>query len=737
MPDPQPKPFSYVPVRVTTSDRVTIGHVRYRMVREYPGEIILETEGDDPRRETFTEQEFSRRHLLGEIIIDEGYHSLHKKIPEVIREIPWRNIKPHKRAKAQYFENLIRAYERYVADKGPLPRTVDELGPKMLNLSMEALEVTRKALAGETVHFKKLISVGHFNKIYANYQQSGRKTAALVSKDQGNKRVYYYDEASLKIWREEADLYAHSQRPKKKDKYEDLVARIRDENAARPDRNKLELCSYKVFRRLINELGAYYVVCKRYSKAVADRKFKFDRGGFGLFRPGERVDIDEKVVDLMLLLQYAHIWETLSDDEKEKARRVRVWVIVAMDIATRYIFGMRFCMSPNAQATIDVIQMMMQDKSETSAYVGALSPWFGRCRPETICTDNGSGLVNEEVADVLVECEIPHIRPNADHPEARGHIESSFRSHRRIVRHYQGRTFKDVLEKAGYDPVKTASLPLDLFEQEYTKAILDVYHNTPHEGLGGETPHNSLIRQTQTHKMRPHIGPDILRHIFGMDDTRTLDGEGLRFLGVPYSSPELRMWMAQDGQVEVPIRVNKRDMASISYLRDGKWYIADNQIGLAPDISVAEWLVVWRRIGGDFKKGSEVALDLMYAGLRDLRESGDAAAYRNPLGLRDLTAEKVREAERALIYRSGIKLIKATQHVASLDPPVVRPSAFIDDDAAGFNDPVAEISAYAEAQETARAQAFPKVGAKPTTTIGSPSPSSRRSQVGSASSLKF
>lgn len=100
----------------------------------------------------------------------------------------------------------------------------------------------------------------------------------------------------------------------------------------------------------------------------------------------------------------------------------------------------------------------------------------------------------------IAECEIGHSRYGGRSAGARSH-RVQLRGHQRIVSFYQGRTFKDVVEKGDADPVKEASMPMDRIEREYLRAILDIYHNTPHEGLGGETPHNAWVRQTQLHKV--------------------------------------------------------------------------------------------------------------------------------------------------------------------------------------------------------------------------------------------
>ncbi len=716
-----PKPFSYMPIKVTVVDRVTIGNQRYRLSRHHAGQVVVETIEEMPRFESFTELEFYEKHACGEIKIEENYFSQHRKTPDVHPGWLFTDYSPKKQAKALFYEQLIQAYENLSTKEGGLKRTVDELGPRMASLALEALSIVGKMQnGGGSVRLQRIPSVGHFNKMYRLFKDSGGRTISLISKDEGPKRTYRIDPESLAVWEEYAEGYATDGRPTVKKQHLLLLAAIDGINKARALEGKHRLLapSYKVFAKIIKGLGAYHIHHGRYGKASADKKFGFTRGGFGFFRPGERVDIDEKRMDLMALFKYADMWEKLTDDEKNEAKRIRLWVVVAIDIATRYILGMRFCTKPNSKTTLEVIRMVMEDKSEISAFVGAQSQWIGYCRPERFYTDSGSALVNDEVAPKIAECEIGHARPTAGTPQARGHVESSFRGHQRIVSFYQGRTFKDVVEKADADPVKEASVPIDRIEREYLRAILDIYHNTPHEGLGGETPHNAWVRQTQLYKMRPLIEPDVKRHIFGLDEVRTLGPEGLRFLGVNYHSPVLAKWHLQDGGVEVPIRVDVGNIRSISFKKDGHWYIADNQIGLPDDVSLPEWMAMWERVTREYAKSTTVTLDIFYAALRDLRESGEAAALRNPLGLRRVTMENVRSYERALLHKAGFTVQAALATPASLPAPVGRRSAFLSANAPGYNDIVTDAEALELAEKVARGE--PATTKTPRTTTNNP-----------------
>lgn len=701
----QPKTFTYMPIAMTILDRIAIGESHYRLHSDRDGEVILQSEEEQSSYAHFSEPEFYKMHMDGEIKIEVGYHNKHRRKFSANPQLPYRSNSTKKRAKARFYHELIKAFDALDrTTEGGVPRTVDDLGPHMPNLAISALDVTRRILAGETVEGQRVPTVGHFNKMYRKFKDSGNNVQVLVSRDEGPKKKTLVDAESLVLWEQYAEAYATPQKLSQRDVWEDLVGEIAQRNRQRrSDQHTLTAPSFKVMRRMIKELGGYHVCCGRHGKSKADKKFGLTNGGFGFFRPGERVDIDEKEIDLMILLEYAHIWETLTDEEKEAVRRIRVWVVVAIDLATRYILAMKFCTAPNARTTIDVIRMMMDDKRDMSQYVGAISPWIGHCRPEMVYTDGGSGLVNDEVADVMVECEVDHTRPSAGQPQARGHIESSFRTHRRIVRHFQGRTFKDIIERGDYDSVATASLPLDRFEKHYVRAILDIYHNSPHEGLGGETPHNAWVRQTRLYKVRPFIEPDVMRHIFGIEFTRTLDGDGLRFLNVQYQSPLLADMLTKHGQIDVRIRMSLDDMTSMSFQKDGYWYIADNTIDLAPGVGVAEWMAVMDTVTAKYKETTAITMDIVYVALSELRQSGTAAALENPLGLRNLTRDAIDKFERSLVHKARLSVQKSPLGPLTLNAHAPHAGAFIGESAPGFDNIVADVAEQVAAEVTKKA----------------------------------
>lgn len=719
-----PRTYTYMPIRVGTLDLVTISPSRYRLAETLPTGMVLQTiDEDEPRFVPYTDEEFYRLHVAGKARVEEGYFSEVKA--RLRNEIgkPFNKFKPHQQAKAHYFRALIEHYERVAEKEGGIARTKDELGPRMVEFCLAVQGFTNLEALKKHKGFKP-ISFGHFNRMYRAFIMSDENMLSLVSKDAGPKgRKLHVCAESLAIWQKHADRYAQDRRHKQRQLYIDMQSDIGTENRRREAEGEpiiLSECSFKVFRNLIFRLGAYHVFRGRYGFKRAQRKFALSHGGFSLFKPGERVDIDEKLVDLMVLLEYAHIWETLSDEEKNLVHRIRLWVVVAIDVATRYILAMRFCYAPNEDTTIDVIRMMMSDKTELSSYLGAIAPWIGRARPELVYTDNGSALVSQKVLDTMHQCEVDHTRPPAEHPAARGHLESFFRGNDRVVRFYSGRTFKDVLEKMDYNPVSEASLPLDEFERAYIRAIVDVYHNSPHEGLGGETPHNAWVRMTLQYKMRPLIEPDVMRHIFGMELTRTLGGHGVTFFGIDYTSPVLARLFLDKGAVEVAIKVDVMDLTSISFEMDGGQYIADNAIALAPGIGLAEWVYMWKLIARTFKGTGAVTMPIVHETLNHMRLSGDSAALRNPIGMRNVSREEVLKEERKMMHKARLSPRPGDEPMPTLASPQPKAGAFLDEFAPGFENLVEEVK-----EELAAEAGKPK---KTTTS---------RSQIGSAGDIGF
>ncbi len=90
---------------------------------------------------------------------------------------------------------------------------------------------------------------------------------------------------------------------------------------------------------------------------------------------------------------------------------------------------------------------------------------------------------------MLADLGIIFVAPQVGQPNKRATVERSFGTTRtQFLPHFSGQTFANVGDKGDYDPGKNASLFVDELAPALVLYDVDVYHNSPHEGLYGETP---------------------------------------------------------------------------------------------------------------------------------------------------------------------------------------------------------------------------------------------------------
>ncbi len=95
--------------------------------------------------------------------------------------------------------------------------------------------------------------------------------------------------------------------------------------------------------------------------------------------------------------------------------------------------------------------------------------------------------------------------PPAGLPALRGRIERFFKTAgMQALCPYTGRTFESIAAKGDYDPVARVSLTLPELCDVITRWVLDIYHNSPHIGLKGETPANCWKRLVKAYGIIPH-----------------------------------------------------------------------------------------------------------------------------------------------------------------------------------------------------------------------------------------
>jgi putative transposase len=383
------------------------------------------------------------------------------------------------------------------------------------------------------------------------------------------------------------------------------------------------------------------------------KKFAPVRQGLLVRAPGERVEIDEWKIDLHTLMSFTDVWNKLNVDQRKALKKVRVWVTVAIDVATRCILALRFSTrAPSAHSSIAALEMVVTSKEHIAEVAGALNRWHHALTPRAIYTDAGAGFIDAGFRAVVAALHAKHVIPPSGMPSARGTVESVFRTFgQRFLHYFHGRTFTSIDEKGDYESEANAVLNIDELCRYLTRAIVDIYHNEPHSGLGGETPANAWLRLSREYAVLPPISQSQRRRIFGTPIKRKLGPLGIRFLGIYYNSPELqRLWakrsaLPDTGTRSVDVRIDRFNVRTISYHDDEHWVDLTTELKIPEGVSVWEWTEAADALAKAHRKNAPMNLSTVLKAVDDLREAGNAAAARAELGTDVISASAYRKVE--------------------------------------------------------------------------------------------
>ncbi|NKM95691.1 integrase catalytic domain-containing protein [Rhizobium leguminosarum] len=489
-----------------------------------------------------------------------------------------------------------------------------------------------------------------FKRWHDRYHACDMDVMALLPRHHGpGSKLFAFSPRAVAFAHDKARSYLDRSRPKKADVYRRYLAALLAENQTLPAHLRMGKVSRKKFEAMISKFDAFHVVAARYGEKHAVKKFMAIRRSFTIVAPGQRIEMDFVNVDLVSLLVETGIWNALPPSIQEKIPRVRIYFGAAIDVATRYIVAFKASLNPNGAAAVAVIRMIMEDKRHLSTYVGAQTPWIAKLRPRFIAHDNGSEFIANRTQNVLRLSKIEANRPPAGQPTFRPFIERLFHTIGLLVAPYfDGRTFHNVVEKGDYDPQKHGSLLVEELIKVFILAICDIYHNKPHDGLGGNTPHNAWVDACKEYEIDFPPGAKEMLHIFGHATQSRVSFYGVTVMGITYDDPELQRLRRKYGEVDVPVKFDPECAAHILFKSDKGWFVARNTVGLDDDVTFAEWIVARKELRAHYDTAAEQGMKIMYEAINRLRATGEAASLRAGLSPRIPTAADFLKWEKEL-----------------------------------------------------------------------------------------
>ena len=373
-------------------------------------------------------------------------------------------------------------------------------------------------------------------------------------------------------------------------------------------------------------------------------------------RPLERVEMDECAMPLQAMLKNAGLWETLPKAIQDGVKSSRWWYSKAIDASTRVVLGFVISASPSTACALATIRMILEDKSTLASALNCETAWSMFGLPEMIVTDNGSAYLAAGFREACLNLGITHVLTPAGLPQMRGRVERSLGGdHQRFLSNFTGRTFCNILEKGDYDPVANVSLAIEELARLAVRYWVDVYHNTPHAGLAGDTPLNAWNKGMQRFGVIPPPNKDHIRHVLGTPAQAPIRKEGVNVFGLYYQSLELQnARRRQSARKQVLIRVDALDIGHVSVRIDKGWIVVLCTIAGFDGKPLATWQAAQadlRRKNASIAKLSE---DVVHRAMKDIEDAAELAREAVGIPTPIMSAERMVAFDKKMAFGFGI-----------------------------------------------------------------------------------
>ena len=395
-------------------------------------------------------------------------------------------------------------------------------------------------------------------------------------------------------------------------------------------------------RAAIKAIPPFHADVARYGPQEAIKRHRPVGPGLEVSRPLEKVEIDEYRIDLITEMASAGLLPLFTPEELESFglndKKARWWLCAAIDCRTRVILGMRLVRNPDTSTAKNVLRMIMNDKGAISDVTGAATRWTQYGLPELLVADNGSAFKAIGFTDACNDLRVTPLRTIAGAPEMRGTIERFFGTFGTgLLSLLPGRTFSDVLSRGDHPSEARACLGPEDFCNAMVRWVTDIYHNTPHEGLGGRTPLQQWEADYREGNFPVRGVPDApaRRRAFGLRTTRQATREGITCMGLRYHGAELAESVVRKGARAIDIRWDEEDIGAIEAFFDGAWReVPAIQPGL-DGLHAQVWIAACRALKAQGPRAGGTEEAVVFKAIKDIKAM---AAHRSlQFGLIDKT----------------------------------------------------------------------------------------------------
>lgn len=479
------------------------------------GLLVFESQDSDSERIARSIEDVHKLWLSGKWVID--IDSLGPGADLVWHTTPCtlNDLSPLKKAVALPRAKILQAIQSYFDERG----TAVNCNPAVLtsiiqNRAEEFGLKSKPHWATVWRWWKQLSPTGCMAKL-TNAPKSGRKA----------------DPSQFSIFQEVVDtLYLSDQRLSGKDVVEEIDRQYTRLNRDRFEGNRLRAPSPATIYRWLEKLDYSVVSAARNGKEFNRRERRQVTKTFNVKTILERYEIDHTPVDVLLVCEKT--WMVLG----------RPWLTLVIDKYSRMIAGFYIGYhTPSASSVLYALRQSILPKEDLlDKYTGIKNTWPVRGCPITLALDNGMDLHAGSVENFCLETQIELRFMGVARPELKGSVERLFGTLSRDLFHkLPGTVFHNINARGDYPSEERAALTLEVFTEVLLRWIVDVYHQTPHRALKGNTPQFVWKNSESSAIFDLPAFPRQLDLMVGHAATRSIFHYGIDYDSVRYSSTQL------------------------------------------------------------------------------------------------------------------------------------------------------------------------------------------------------
>lgn len=425
--------------------------------------------------------------------------------------------------------------------------------------------------------------------------------------------------------------------------YEVLEGTLSEENARRavsvPDHEDVKVSERK-FRELAYALKPTALKITRKGWEKTKNTLRAGIGEINARMIGEVVEIDECQMPLWVFLEKTGLHAVVGDrtmrqlkSEAKDTEKGKVWILVAVDVATGAPLAFHLAKAPNADDTVELLRRLVSDKTKLAKEAGCVHQPPPPVRPHLVVMDTGSGLWNNVVPRAILSLGGAFRFGRTKSPTDKAFIERFFGTlGSDLMRALHGYSGQGPGKETDYDGTDMTVMTMAQLEKYLWWYFTDClpFKPTQRKGAWGSLRNVLFNKMEQLYGKLPALSHRQMRRAIGLRVTRTVTKMGVEAFRMPFQGDEaFRGWALANVGSKVTICIDPHRIEEVTAITaKGEVHYLTPSLSQFRHLSLAEWIHFIEEWRATDPLTEEIAVEALYRfHLRISAEMDDLLAF--------------------------------------------------------------------------------------------------------------